>query len=283
MQTSCLAIVAGSGDLPKKIVEYCEKHHLDFRIIQFEGVELNWLKNLPVLSAKFEKPNSLFSSLKEIGCNQVVFAGSMKRPKLNPLKFDSKFLKIASKLLPALRSGDDTTLKIIADIFEKEGLDILSADQILKNLFVPEGILTKIKPSNNDISDIMRGFEILDCISSIDVGQACIVGQGLCLGIETIQGSDQLIKFAGKDKHKYLFDESGGKGVFVKSPKINQDTRIDVPTIGVETIKTLAAAGFSGIAIKADSVQMINKDDCIDLANQLGVFISSVSTNIKNG
>ena len=118
MQTTCLAIVAGSGDLPMKIVEYCKKHHLDFRIIHFEGVELNWLDDLPVLTAKYEKPNSLFASLKEMGCNQVVFAGAMKRPKLNPLKFDAKFLKIASKLLPALKSGDDTTLKIIAKIFD---------------------------------------------------------------------------------------------------------------------------------------------------------------------
>ena len=219
MQTTCLAIVAGSGDLPMKIVEYCKKHHLDFRIIHFEGVELNWLDDLPVLTAKYEKPNSLFASLKEMGCNQVVFAGAMKRPKLNPLKFDSKFLKIASKLLPALKSGDDSTLKIIANIFEKEGLEILSANQILKNLFVPEGNLTNLKPSNNDLSDIMRGFEILDCISKIDIGQACIVGQGLCLGIETIQGSDELIKFASTNKHKYLYDENGGRGVFIKSPK----------------------------------------------------------------
>ena len=170
MQTKCLAIVAGSGDLPIKIVEYCKKYHVDFRIIHFEGVELNWLKDLPVLSAKYEKPNSLFASLKDIGCNQVVFAGAMKRPKLNPLKFDTKFLKIASKLLPALKSGDDTTLKIIAKIFEKEGLKILSADQILQNLFVSEGVFTKLKPSNNDLSDIMRGFEILECISKIDIG-----------------------------------------------------------------------------------------------------------------
>ena len=103
------------------------------------------MKDLPVLSAKYEKPNSLFASLKDFGCNQVVFAGAMKRPKLNPLKFDSTFLKIASKLLPALKSGDDTTLKIIAKIFEKEGLEILSADQILQNLFVPEGVFTKLK------------------------------------------------------------------------------------------------------------------------------------------
>jgi len=279
MQTTCLAIVAGSGDLPMKIVEYCKKHHLDFRIIHFEGVELNWLGEMPVLTAKYEKPNSLFASLKEMGCNQVVFAGAMKRPKLNPLKFDAKFLKIASKLLPALKSGDDTTLKIIAEIFEKEGFEIIATDKILKNIFLSEGVFTKKIPSENDLIDVMRGFEILNIISKADIGQACVIAQGLCLGIETIQGSDELIKFAGQSKKNYLNNESDGKGVFIKSPKLNQDNRIDVPTVGVETIRTIAEAGLSGLAIKADCVQMINKSACIDTANQLGIFITSVSSD----
>jgi len=145
MQSPCLAIVAGAGDLPIQIVEHCKSNNIDFKIIHFEGVELHWLKQLPVINAKFEKPNALFASLNDCGCNQVVFAGAMKRPKLNPLKFDAKFLKIASKLLPALKSGDDTTLKIIAEIFEKEGFEIIATDKILKNIFVSEGVFTKKK------------------------------------------------------------------------------------------------------------------------------------------
>lgn len=281
MQSPCLAIIAGAGDLPIKIVEYCKNNNLNFKVIHFEGVELHWTKDLKVVTANYEKPGALFTSLKDSGCNQVVFAGAMLRPKLNPLKFDTKFLKIASRLLPALKNGDDKTLKIIAEIFEKEGFEIIAANDILKDLFVPESVLTDIAPSEDDLSDIKRGFEILDYTSKLDIGQACIVGQGLCLGIETIQGSDALIKFVGQDKDRYVHDKFGGKGVFVKSPKQNQDSRIDVPTIGVDTVKSIAAAGLSGIAIKADSVQIINKNACIDLANQLGVFISSVSTNKK--
>ena len=125
----------------------------------------------------------------------------------------------------------------------------------------------------------MRGFEILNIISKAYIGQACVIAQGLCLGIETIQGSDALIKFAGQSKKNYLHDESDGKGVFIKSPKLNQDNLIDVPTVGVETIRTIAEAGLSGLAIKADCVQMINKNACIDTANQLGIFITSVSSD----
>ena len=277
MGSPCLAIVAGAGELPINIVKHCIKNNLNYKIIHFEGVELPWAKGQSVISAKFEKPNTLFLSLKDFKCDQVVFAGSMKRPKLNPLRFDKKFLSIASRLLPALKSGDDTTLKIIAEIFEKEGFKIISANQLLKNLFVSEGILTKLKPNDDDLIDIKRGLEILDHISAIDVGQACIVGQGLCLGIETIQGSDELIKFASLKKDAYLNNKAGGKGVFLKSQKINQDTRIDVPTIGINTIQNIANAGFSGIALKANNVQIIDKEVCIELANQLGIFIVSVS------
>lgn len=276
MGSPCLAIVAGAGDLPINIVKHCEKIDLNYKIIHFDGVELPWAKDLPVIFARFEKPNALFLSLKDCGCNQVVFAGSMKRPNLNPLRFDKKFLTIASRLLPALKSGDDTTLKIIAEIFEKEGFKIVSANQLLKNLFVTEGILTKLKPNDHDLTDIKRGFEILDHISAIDVGQACIVGQGLCLGIETIQGSDELIKFASLNKDDYLNKKTGGKGVFLKSQKINQDTRIDIPTIGINTIQNISNAGFSGIALKANNVQIIDKEACIKLANQLGIFIISL-------
>ena len=170
-------------------------------------------------------------------------------------------------------------MKIIAEIFEKEGFEIIATDKILKNIFVPEGVFTKKNPSENDLIDVMRGFEILNIISKADIGQACVIAQGLCLGIETIQGSDALIKFAGQSKKNYLHDESDGKGVFIKSPKLNQDKRIDVPTVGVETIRTIAEAGLSGLAIKADCVQMIDKNACIDTANQLGIFITSVSSD----
>ena len=86
MQTKCLAIVAGSGDLPIKIVEYCKKYHVDFRIIHFEGVELNWLDDLPVLTAKYEKPNSLFASLKRNGLQSGSICWSYEAPKIKSIK-----------------------------------------------------------------------------------------------------------------------------------------------------------------------------------------------------
>ncbi len=270
-----LAIVAGAGDLPQQLVAACQSTGRGYQVVRFNGIDLNWVDDQPVIDAVFEKPNSLFKQLKKAECTQVVFAGAMQRPKLNPLKFDLKLMKLAPTLLPALKGGDDGALSLIAQIFESEGITVIPAHEILPELLAQSGVLTNIKPSQQDQADISRGFAILHAMSSADVGQACVVGQGLCLGIETIQGSDTLLRFVQETKNDYV-DHSAG--VFIKAPKQNQDRRMDMPTIGIETVNSVHTAGLRGIAIAANGVQMLDRDACIQQANELGLFIAAVDT-----
>jgi DUF1009 family protein len=270
-----LAIVAGAGDLPQQLVAACQSTGRGYQVVRFNGIDLDWVDDQPVIDAVFEKPNSLFKQLKNAECTQVVFAGAMQRPKLNPLKFDLKLMKLAPTLLPALKGGDDGALSLIAQIFESEGITVIPAHEILPELLAQSGVLTNIKPSQQDQADISRGFAILHAMSSADVGQACVVGQGLCLGIETIQGSDTLLRFVQETKNDYV-DNSAG--VFIKAPKQNQDRRMDMPTIGIETVNSVHTAGLRGIAIAANGVQMLDRDACIQQANELGLFIAAVDT-----
>jgi DUF1009 family protein len=223
----------------------------------------------------------LFKALKSAGCTQIVFAGAMQRPKLNPLKFDLKLMKLAPTLLPALKNGDDGTLRMIAQIFEAEGFEIIAAHEILDTLLVDQGVLTKVKPSTDDQADLDRGFTVLSAMAQADVGQACVIGQGLCLGIETIQGSDALLQFVKSTKADYLTDASGASGVFIKAPKTGQDNRMDMPTIGTQTIQSVADAGLAGIAIQANGVQILDRTACVDLADNLGIFISVIAHDDK--
>jgi DUF1009 family protein len=267
-----LAIVAGAGELPQQLAAACVSAGRGYQIVRFNGVTLDWADEHPVIDAQFEKPNSLFKQLKKLGCKQVVFAGGMQRPKLNPLKFDLKLMKLAPTLLPALKGGDDGALSLIAQIFETEGIEVVPAHSIIPDLLAQTGVLSKVKPTEQDQADIVRGFLILDTMSHADVGQACVVGQGLCLGIETIQGSDAMLRFVMDTK--VTFVDAGG--VFVKAPKQGQDQRMDMPTIGVDTITAVHDAGLSGIAVAADGVQILNMDDCVKLADDLGIFLTVV-------
>ena len=179
-----IAIVAGRGALPRLIAEDCARRGQPYRVVVFEGIELDWLEGQPVLPAIFEKPGRLFADLRAAGCRFVTFAGGMTRPRLNPLRFDLKLLSFAPKVLAGVRSGDDTTLRLAAEIFEAEGLTLRAPHEILAGLLAPEGVLTRAQPDEADRADADRAAAIVAALGAADVGQGAVVAQGICLGLE---------------------------------------------------------------------------------------------------
>ena len=138
---------------------------------------------------------------------------------------------------------------------------------------MPAGTLTKISPTPDDYLDIDRGVQILKTLSPLDIGQSIIVQQGLVLGIEAIEGTKTLIQRCA------LLKREGSGGVLVKMAKTGQNKKIDLPTIGPETIEDLKKAGFVGIAAEANATQVIDYEQTIKLADEMGLFI----VEIKNG
>ena len=68
-------------------------------------------------------------------------------------------------------------------------------------------------------------------------------------------------------------DPKGAGGVLYKAPKPGQDRRIDLPTIGPDTVRQAARAGLGGIAWQAGSVILLERDAAIDCARQAGLFL----------
>jgi len=246
-----------------------------YRVVSFKGVPLSWTEGHPVIEAEFEKIGSMFRAMKDAGCGSVVMAGAMSRPRLNPLRFDAKFAMLSAKLLPALKRGDDATLKVIVSTFEAEGFAVVAAHQVLNDLTIGPGFLTKAQPSHDDNEDILRAVDIAKTLGELDVGQAAIVGQGICLGVEAIQGTDRLLESVTNLPDSVLPDAKGVKGVLFKAPKPGQDWRVDLPAIGPKTVEKVVAAGLGGIVIEADAVIVLARDEVIRLADQAGIFIWS--------
>ena len=63
-------------------------------------------------------------------------------------------------------------------------------------------------------------------------------------------------------------------GVLVKFPKKKQDLRIDLPTVGLKTMKQSKAAGLKGIVVKGNQHVFLDKNKCISFANKNKMFIS---------
>ena len=110
------------------------------------------------------------------------------------------------------------------------------------------------KASAGQKQDAERAAAILDALSGQDVGQGCVVAEGFCLGIETIQGTDAMLRFVSETRGGH-----GEGGVFVKRPKTGQDLRFDMPAIGPDTIAAAVAAGLTGVCIAAGSVLLLDR------------------------
>jgi DUF1009 family protein len=162
-------------------------------------------------------------------------------------------------------------------IFENEGFKVIGSQEILPSLLPPLGVLTENHPSAQDNIDIVRARDILIKLGDADVGQASVVSNGLCFGLETIQGTEKMLEFVRSNSDLNVWSSVSKSGVFVKNIKIKQSRLIDFPVIGPDTIKQVSDAKLNGIAIFYNNVFILDINRTIALANKKGIFISVIA------
>lgn len=262
---SRIALIAGEGSLAPAIARALGQppvFALDHLNPEIEAQRFRLERLVPFLDA-----------LTDQGVDQVVFAGAIRRPRIEPDLFDQRTMAIVPKILMGMQSGDDAALRAVLDVFEDAGIRIRSVDEILPELVPGEGVLTG-SPSPRDQKDAARAAEIVAGLGPLDIGQGAVVAQGLCLAVEALPGTQAMLAFAGL--HAGLKpDPNGPKGVLYKAPKPGQDRRIDLPTIGPDTVRQAAEAGLGGIAWQAGSVILLDRPAAIACAEQAGLFLWS--------
>lgn len=268
-----LGIIAGAGALPHCLIEACERMHRDFYVLGLKGQAnpKEYDKALPMDWIRLGALGKAFRLFKKNKVEEVVFIGGVKRPSFVGLWPDFKTFRMVAKLgLKAL--GDDALLRVIVKEVEAQNMKVVGIDEILPHLLAKKGVYTRRVPTPRDSVDIKRGVEVARLLGKADVGQSVIVQQGLVLAVEGIEGTDALIRRSSDLKRK------GDGGVLVKMCKPEQDKRVDLPTIGPQTVQAIKNAGFAGIAVQAGNVLISQSEQTIKLANQLGLFIIGVDT-----
>lgn len=168
-------------------------------------------------------------------------------------------------------SGDNELLSSIVTFLEEEGFRVAGAEEVVRELLTPEGMIGSIYPDKRAQTDIETGARIARAIGALDIGQAVMVQNGIILGVEAAEGTDGLIRRCAPLK----LEEKGGVLVKVKKPQ--QERRVDLPTIGVETVERLAEQGFSGVAVEAGASLILNRREVARRADALGVFVIGFS------
>ncbi len=270
--TRKLGIIAGGGSIPALLVRHCQEQGRDFFVLAIEGnADKSFFNdNIPHQWIRIGQAGTGFKRLAEEKVQDVVMIGTIRRPGFFDLVPDLRttafFAKIGTKAL-----GDDGILRALVKEIESEGMAVKGVHEVMPDILVKSGVLGKHKPDKQALADIERGIEVAAELGKLDVGQAVVVQQGLVLGVEGIEGTDELIRRCGEYKRK------GAGGVLVKLRKPQQDMRIDLPTIGTRTVERAHETGLRGIAVHAGNGLIVDETEVIKLADKYGLFVIGVT------
>jgi UDP-2,3-diacylglucosamine hydrolase len=269
-EVSPLGIIAGSGGLPRRVIESCRAAGRPVFVLAFEGeADREALAAVPHAWCRLGGAASGLDLLRANGVAELVLAGGVRRPSLSSLRPDWRAAKFLARVgYRAL--GDDGLLSAIVKELEREGFRVIGADQLLGEAALPEGPLGQVRPDAEAMADIVQGMRLARAIGALDIGQAVVVQQGLVLGVEAIDGTDALIRRCA------ALRRDGPGGVLVKAEKPGQESRADRPTIGPRTVQLAVESGLCGIAAQAGATLVVDRDEMIRLADASGLFVVGV-------
>ncbi|WP_435641833.1 LpxI family protein [Micavibrio aeruginosavorus] len=269
-----LGIIAGGGLLPERLLGVCDTKGIDTFVVGFERqTDLAILKDRRYMLTRLGAAGQIINTLKAHKVRDLVLIGSIRRPSLKELRPDFRTLKFFLRL--GLRAiGDDGLLKALRRELERDGFKIHAVQHFIEDIMPKAGRIGSREPTPEDMNAIRHGIKVAHTLGRLDIGQSVVMQQDLVLGVEGIEGTDELIRRCG------LLKREGRGPILVKMSKPQQDESLDLPTIGPDTIHHAALAGYAGIAIEANRSLLLDPQKVADLADQYKMFVIGVDPDI---
>jgi DUF1009 family protein len=277
MAGSALGVVAGGGELPRAIAESAREAGRKVFVLALRGSSDKWVSGFSHEWVALGETGKAFSALHAGDVGEILLAGRVERPKFSDIRLDSKSVMLAPRVMAAALKGDDALLRSLVDLFEREGFHVIGAAEAAPNLIASVGSLGRRQPSPEQEEDIVLAFKVVRSLGDLDVGQAAAVCAGLTLAVEAAEGTDAMIARISTLPEHIRGTPSKRRGVLAKAPKPLQDRKTDLPVIGVQTVRNVAAVGLAGIAVEAGGALIVDKRAVAQEADKLGLFVTGVA------
>lgn len=262
-----LAIVAGGGPLPDKLIAVCRARGLETFVVGLDGQATpEWCRTNAQSVLRLGQGGKLLDLMRERGADAIVFAGKVHRPSLRSIRPDWPTAQVLVRLALQGRLGDDAITGAVVERFEREGYRVMAVQELIGTVDAV-GPLGRRRPTPDEERDIALGVEAARTVGKLDIGHAVVVQGGAILAVEAAEGTDALIRRASALQH-------GGPGaILVKMAKPQQDRRADPPTIGPATVECAAAGGFGGIAFETGRSLVIDLPAMTAAADAADMFL----------
>ena len=259
-----IGLIFGDTDFPKYILKKIKKKHR-YLIIDLTKKKI-FKRDKNSYSVSIGQFGKILSILKSKNCKKVLFAGKVTKPNFKSVKLDFKGIYYLPKIIKSSKLGDAAILKQIINILKKEKIQTVSSNKFTPEISLSKGNYTIIKPNMSDKKDINCGENALKKSGNFSFVQGAICRDNKIVALEGSGGTQKMIKKVKKINRL-------PSGILIKFPKKRQDLRVDLPTIGLETLKQCKSVGLKGIVLKNRLNIFLDKKKSIKYANQNKMFI----------
>lgn len=261
-----IGLIFGDTDFPREILKSIKKKKIKYLIVDLSKSK-KFKKDKKSYAVSIGQFGKIINILKENNCKKVLFAGKVNKPNFSKLKLDLKGIYYIPRIIKASKLGDAAILKEIIKILSENKIKTENSLRFNPELSLKKGNFSKIKPNKQDQLDIIKAIKTLNNLRQYNFSQGVVVRNKKVVSIEGKGGTEKMLK---KSRSKKFINH----GVLVKLPKKKQDLRIDLPTIGLKTLKQSKTAGLKGIVVKNKQHIFLDKSKCINFANKNKMFIT---------
>ena len=258
-----IGLIFGETDFPKYIYKKI-KDKKKYLIIDLTKKKL-FRKDKDSFSVSIGQLGKIISILKQHNCKKVLLAGKVRKPNFSKLRLDFKGVYYIPRIIKKSKLGDVALLKEIIGIFKKERIQTISSTIFTPELNLSKGNYSKLKPNLKDKIDIKNAIRALNKSNQYSHIQGAVSRNNIVI-LEKREGTQKMLKKIKKIKNIL-------KGVLVKFPKKKQDHRVDLPTIGLKTLRQCKMSGIKGIVLKHKRNIFLDKKKSINFANKNKMFI----------
>jgi len=260
-----IGLFLGDTDFSEIILNKVKKLKKKYFIIDFSKNN-KFKKNKNSYRISIGKFGEIIKLIKSKKSKKVLFAGKIAKPNFSSLRLDLKGIYYMPSVIRASKIGDAAIIKSIISILANEGIKVISSTFYNPELSLKKGNYSTTKPTNSDIRSIQKAKNYFNEINSLDHVQALVVKDEQIIAKEGTQGTKKMLSKLKKN--------SGG--ILIKLPKKKQDLRIDLPTVGLQTIKDIKRYGCKGLVLKSKRNIFLDKNEVIKFSNKNKIFIKVI-------